>query len=413
MLCGFVAGGLECCMGSPGREHVDVVLRGERLDVRYLRPGDEAELHAIAGREEVARTSTDIPHPLADDYTKEWMKRQADRLEKGTCYAFAVVERSTGRVIGDTTMWVEQKDQRGTLGYIFDPGCWGKGYATEAARLTVGFAFERLGLKRVEAECFVWHPASARVLEKVGMRREGTLRQRTLKSGIWHDDFMYGMTRGMWDALGAGGAVGEGALVGDALAKPSVREGIETERMVLEVYAEEHAEEVAGLLNEPGISEYTRTVPYPYSLDDARAYLVRCEKMVEEGTGIVWVMREKASGDVGGKLMGSVGFYVDRENSNAELGYMLNSAYRGKGYATEAARAVLAYAFERIGLARVYASWYADNPASGKILKKIGMAEEGVLRGHSFRGGWQRDIVLCGMGRGEWDASEVNLQNER
>lgn len=375
--------------------------RGQRLTIRSLRDEDEAALHEIAGRAEVSRTSTDIPHPIPDAYTREWLDRQAKRWASGECYGFAIVENDTDRVIGDTTLWIDDRNKRGTLGYILHPDIWGKGYATEAAQLTVDWGFEELGLVRIDADCFVWHYPSRRVLEKIGMRLEGILRARTEHAGIWHDDCQFGMTREMWEARRAGRDTStDGARFGDALPRPIERIDLETDRLILECYAQSHVPEITEAINEPGISEYTRTIQYPYTEKDAQSFALRHEDGLESGTMVCWAIRERESGAV----IGSIGFTINREDSNAEIGYMINSAFRGRGYATEAARACMQFGFETLRLFRIYASWYADNPASGKILRKLGMSEEGTLKGHSFRGGFQRDIVYMGLLRSEYDA---------
>ncbi len=75
---------------------------------------------------------------------------------------------------------------------------WGLGYATEATRLIVAFGFRELGLHRIEATCAPENLGSVRVLEKIGMRREGQLKQHLLAHGAWRDSLVYGVLRGEW-----------------------------------------------------------------------------------------------------------------------------------------------------------------------------------------------------------------------
>ncbi len=83
----------------------------------------------------------------------------------------------------------------------------------------------------------------------------------------------------------------------------------------------------------------------------------------------------------GDDVIGSIGiFNIDEDCEQGELGYSIGSRWWGNGYATEAAEAVLRYAFREIGLHRVYASHHIENTASGRVLMKIGMREEGILR---------------------------------
>jgi ribosomal-protein-alanine N-acetyltransferase len=80
---------------------------------------------------------------------------------------------------------------RGELGYVFDRDVWSRGYATEAGRLLLRFGFESLRLRRIAAACRPENVASARVLEKIGMRYEGTLRSHMFLRGTWRDSLLY------------------------------------------------------------------------------------------------------------------------------------------------------------------------------------------------------------------------------
>jgi [ribosomal protein S5]-alanine N-acetyltransferase len=92
------------------------------------------------------------------------------------------------------------------MGYELDPAFWGRGYATEAARALLDHGFRVLGLHRIHAHCLAENAASARVLEKLGMRLEGRLIQAERVGGRWHDVLLYGTLAHEWtptDALGA------------------------------------------------------------------------------------------------------------------------------------------------------------------------------------------------------------------
>jgi ribosomal-protein-alanine N-acetyltransferase len=84
------------------------------------------------------------------------------------------------------------------IGYELAPEHWGRGYATEAARAMLGFGFAELALHRVHANCIAENVASARVLEKLGMRREGQLRENAWMKGRWWDTLIYGILDYEW-----------------------------------------------------------------------------------------------------------------------------------------------------------------------------------------------------------------------
>lgn len=83
-------------------------------------------------------------------------------------------------------------------GFELAPQCWGRGYATEAARALLGYGFAELGLHRVTAHCVAENTASARVLERLGMRREGRLREHEFFEGRWWDTLLYGILEREW-----------------------------------------------------------------------------------------------------------------------------------------------------------------------------------------------------------------------
>jgi RimJ/RimL family protein N-acetyltransferase len=106
-------------------------------------------------------------------------------------------------LIGMVRLTVSSPSHRGgDIGFGVRPNHWGQGIATAASRLLVTFGFDDLGLHRVWA---VHHPdngASARVLQKLGMRREGRLREDMFAHGVWRDSIVYGVLEGEWRAQG-------------------------------------------------------------------------------------------------------------------------------------------------------------------------------------------------------------------
>ena len=111
----------------------------------------------------------------------------------------AITLRDGGQLIGNCGIRLAEPGVRiGDLGYELSPEHWGRGYATEAARAMVDFAFSELQLHRVWAECVPENTASRRVLEKLGMRREGRLRQTRWYKGRWWDTLLYGILEDEW-----------------------------------------------------------------------------------------------------------------------------------------------------------------------------------------------------------------------
>jgi RimJ/RimL family protein N-acetyltransferase len=140
--------------------------------------------------------------------------------EQGTGARLAVDRVCDGAFIGWCSLNRWNPDYRSaSLGYCFDHAAWGRGYATEAARALLRWAFDTLDLNRVQAETDTRNVASARVLEKLGFRREGTLREDCIVNGEVSDSWVYGLIRREWRPSPEPVAGGHGAGGGAARAR--------------------------------------------------------------------------------------------------------------------------------------------------------------------------------------------------
>jgi RimJ/RimL family protein N-acetyltransferase len=91
--------------------------------------------------------------------------------------------------------------EEGEIWYLVEPESWGAGIATEAAKHLVDFGFRELGFHRIWATCLPENPASARVLEKLGMRKEGSLVKNLKIHGVWKSSFLYAILSEEWNSL--------------------------------------------------------------------------------------------------------------------------------------------------------------------------------------------------------------------
>jgi RimJ/RimL family protein N-acetyltransferase len=173
---------------------------------------------------------------------------------------------------------------------------------------------------------------------------------------------------------------------------------LETARLKLRPYVESDIAELLPLIGSREVAATTLRIAHPYTEQDARGFFALARE-----PGKTW-LAITLRGD--GRHIGGVGLRVDDSHQHAELGYWLGVPYWGQGYATEATRELLRYGFENLGLHRIFASHFKHNPASGRILKKLGMRYEGCQREHLRK--WDRfvDSELYGMLRHEWDARE-------
>jgi len=169
-----------------------VILQTERLILRPPELADAPAVQRLAGAREVALNTLMIPHPYPDGAAEAWIQKNPNENE----VRFAIAPRESGELAGVIGLVVNRDHARGEIGYWIGVPYWGRGYATEAGRAVLRHAFEEIGLNRIYAEVFSRNPASARVLQKLGMRHEGTHRAHIVKWGEAVDVEMYGILRG-------------------------------------------------------------------------------------------------------------------------------------------------------------------------------------------------------------------------
>lgn len=175
------------------------VIRSQRLLLRPFTPGDAADVQRLAGDHAIAATTLRIPHPYEDGMAEEWISRHRAQFAQGTDAVFAVVEQETSQLIGAIGLTIDKDHNKAELGYWIGRPFWNRGYATEAARSIVEYGFAQLELNRIAAGHLVRNPASGRVMQKIGMVHEGTLRQDTIKWGRYEDLDRYGLLRDDWE----------------------------------------------------------------------------------------------------------------------------------------------------------------------------------------------------------------------
>jgi [ribosomal protein S5]-alanine N-acetyltransferase len=170
------------------------VLETERLRLRPFQLTDAKDVQLLAGDREVASTTRLIPHPYPDGLAEQWISSLAELYAKGRSASFAITLKD-GRVLGAIGLSIEPTDRHAEVGYWVGRPYWNQGYCTEAGRAVLQFGFETLGLQRIFAHYMARNPASGRVMEKLGMQREGCLRQHRFKLGKFEDLILCGLLR--------------------------------------------------------------------------------------------------------------------------------------------------------------------------------------------------------------------------
>ena len=177
-------------------------LATERLLLRPFEDGDLEWVQALESRPEVVRYLYELP--LALDAARDVLARRNGMraIDDGSdALRLVGVLKETGERVGDFGIWrAGREHQQGEIGYIVHPDHQGKGYATEGCELLLRLGFEDAGFHRIFARLDARNSASARVLERLGMRREAHLRENELVKGEWTDELIYGLLATEWAA---------------------------------------------------------------------------------------------------------------------------------------------------------------------------------------------------------------------
>ncbi len=159
---------------------------------------------------------------------------------------------------------------------------------------------------------------------------------------------------------------------------------LQTDRLVLRPFEPGDAPAVQRILGERAMSDSLINIPHPFSEEMAAGRIDRHIAMCRAGRMAEFAIVLPASGE----LIGSTGLNIHRWRRRAELFYWIARPHWGRGYATEAAATVVSYGFTELALKRIYAQHFVANPASGRVLCKIGLRYRRRVRRHVAK--WDR-----------------------
>lgn len=174
---------------------------------------------------------------------------------------------------------------------------------------------------------------------------------------------------------------------------PKTQPVLETERLLLRPFVLSDAKEVQRWCGDFDIADTTLNIPHPYPDGAAEEFFSTHPAKFEKGDGVVFAITLKADGC----LIGGMSLDVTKCFHRAEIGYWIAKPFWNQGHATEAGKAVIYFGFTQWSLHKIVGTYLSRNPASGRVMKKIGLVQEGVLRDHVLK--WDRfeDIVTCGI----------------
>jgi ribosomal-protein-alanine N-acetyltransferase len=262
-----------------------------------------------------------------------------------------VSERAGDRLVGIAGLQPLDGGPDVGLTYALEPHSWGAGYATEAGAAALAYAFTDAGLERVVAIARPENAASVRVLEKLGMRTAGTAEH-------WGREWArYELTAADW------------RVERTAATPPLV-----TERLMLRRFTAVDLESLLAVFGDAEVMRYVGAERRPLDRDGVAGLLAAAEAhWSAHGFGLLAIVDRES-----GRLVGEAGLQVLEDGPDVEVGYTLARAVWGRGYATEAARAVLRWGFAGLRRHRLVAVADPANQASLHVLDKLGMARLGM-----------------------------------
>jgi RimJ/RimL family protein N-acetyltransferase len=174
----------------------------ERLSLRLFTDADVDAVLDIRSRPDVVRYLYEGPatREEARDVV-ERMKRRTGLRAEGDVIGLAMAPRAGGPMVGDCILaWTSEQHRQGEIGWIVHPDHQGRGYATEVGRVLLRMGFDGAGMHRIVGRLEARNAASARVLEKLGMRREAHLVENEYVKGEWQSEIVYAILEREWNA---------------------------------------------------------------------------------------------------------------------------------------------------------------------------------------------------------------------
>ena len=350
-------------------------IRTERLLLRPFRRSDVDDVYQYAQDPDWARY-LHVPQPYLRSDAEEFVTLQLEDP------SWAIVFE--GRMIGGVYLHdVNRKHLTSGIGYSVARTHWSRGIATEAVSAVVAAAFEHTELRRIWAAADPRNVASHRVMEKLGMVREGVFRQNVLVRGEAADTSVYAILRDDWESR----------------ADEMPRE-IATERLLLRPFRMSDVDDVYDYAQDSKWGRFL-PVPKPYLRSDAEEFLRR-------QLAKTWSDEPDWAVVLDGKVIGGVSLHDrDRERRTIELGYAVARAHWSRGLATEAVKAIVAAAFTSLDLTHISARADVRNTASWRVMEKAGMTRKRVVQEDAPSGGPPIDMVVYAISIEEWEACRL------
>ena len=177
---------------------------------------------------------------------------------------------------------------------------------------------------------------------------------------------------------------------------------LETPDLTLRKPAMKDVKDIFQYASDPEVARYVLWDPHR-NQSETRRFVRELRMRIRSGFPSSWVVELRETGTV----IGTIGFvWYSSENRSAELGYSFSRNYWNRGYATQAFHAVIDVLFRYLPLNRLEAQYDIRNPASGRVMQKCGLRQEGILRNRMINKGEYVDVGICSILRSEWENSQ-------
>ena len=170
-------------------------LETDRLILNFPEEKDIPKITAILNDEIFSKNTVNIPYPYTEESAKFWISLAEQGFENKSQYVFAIRLKENSEIIGGIDLGIDKRFNKAELGYWIEKKYWNKGIATEVGNAIIKFGFENLKLKRIFATHFDFNKSSGKVMEKMGMKKEGILHSHTFKNGEYQNHILYAIIK--------------------------------------------------------------------------------------------------------------------------------------------------------------------------------------------------------------------------
>ena len=162
---------------------------------------------------------------------------------------------------------------------------------------------------------------------------------------------------------------------------------INTERLRLGKIEPQYIPQIVQYANNKVISDNLLSFSHPYFEKDAQAWIEMSNTGFEAKTNYIFAIYRHMA-----EFIGGIGLHLDKAHNKAEIGYWIGEPFWNQGFASEAGKAVIEFGFKELSINKIFAVHFLFNPASEKVLKKIGMRKEAKLKHHYLKNGNYEDV---------------------